>query len=126
MSILVQLLDSGDKPVRTQPAENGTAEFYYLSGGTYYMRAVIDRNANGVWDTGDYLTGTQPEEVYYYNGTVEIKPKWDMTRDWNLTATPLDRQKPEAITKQKADREKKVQNRNAQRAADKGIPAPQQ
>ena len=124
--VLVQLLDSGDKPVRTQPAENGTAEFYYLSGGTYYMRAVIDRNANGVWDTGDYLTGTQPEEVYYYNGTVEIKPKWDMTRDWNLTATPLDRQKPEAITKQKADREQKVQNRNAQRAADKGIPAPQQ
>lgn len=124
--VLVQLLDSGDKPVRTQPAENGTAEFYYLSGGTYYMRAVIDRNANGVWDTGDYLTGTQPEEVYYYNGTVEIKPKWDMTKDWNLTATPLDRQKPEAITKQKADREKKVQNRNAQRAADKGIPAPQQ
>ena len=123
--ILVQLLDGGDKPLRMQPVVNGTAEFYYLTGGTYYMRAIIDSNANGVWDTGDYLTDTQPEEVYYYNGTVEIKPKWDITKDWNLTAMPLESQKPAAITKQKADKEKKVQHRNAQRAAEKGVQAPQ-
>lgn len=123
-TILVQLLDSGDKPVRTQPVENGTAEFYYLNGGTYYMRAIIDRNGNGQWDTGDYLTATQPEEVYYYNGTVEAKAKWDLTKDWNLNATPLDQQKPDAIKKQKAEAGKKIQNRNAQRAADKGIPVP--
>ena len=124
--VLIQLLDSGDKPLRTQPVEDGTAEFYYLNGGTYYMRAIIDRNANGVWDTGNYLTDTQPEEVYYYNNVVEIKPKWDITKEWNLTALPLDRQKPDAIKKQKADKEKRIQNRNAQRAAEKGIPAPQQ
>ncbi|MCI6504033.1 MAG: Ig-like domain-containing protein [Prevotella sp.] len=124
--VLIQLLDSGDKPLRTQPVEDGTAEFYYLNGGTYYMRAIIDRNANGVWDTGNYLTDTQPEEVYYYNNVVEIKPKWDITKEWNLTALPLDRQKPDAIKKQKADKEKRIQNRNAQRAAEKGIPAPMQ
>lgn len=123
--ILVQLLDNGDKVVRQQPVENGTAEFYYLSGSTYYMRAIIDRNGNGRWDTGDYLTGTQPEEVYYYNGTIEAKAKWDLTKDWNLTAMPLDRQKPDAIKKQKAEAGKKIQNRNAQRAASKGIPLPQ-
>ena len=71
-----------------------------------------------------YLSDTQPEEVYYYNGTVECKAKWDTTKQWNLTAVPLDRQKPAAITKQKADAEKKVQNRNAKRAAEKGIPEP--
>ena len=57
---------------------------------------------------------------------MEIKPKWDITKEWNLTALPLDRQKPDAIKKQKADKEKRIQNRNAQRAAEKGIPAPQQ
>lgn len=122
--ILVQLLDSGDKPKRTEKVVDGTAEFYYLSGGTYYMRAIIDRNGNGRWDTGDYLKGVQPEEVYYYNGVVEAKVKWDLTKDWNLTSVPLDRQKPGAITKQKADAEKKIQNRNAKRAAEKGIEAP--
>ena len=85
---------------------------------------IVDRNGNGEWDTGDYLSDTQPEEVYYYNGTVECKAKWDTTKQWNLTAVPLDRQKPAAITKQKADAEKKVQNRNAKRAAEKGIPEP--
>lgn len=122
--ILVQLLDSGDKPKRTEKVVNGTAEFYYLSGGTYYMRAIIDRNGNGQWDTGDYLQGIQPEEVYYYNGTVEAKAKWDLTKEWDLTRLPLDRQKPDAITKQKPDAEKKIQNRNAKRAADKGIAVP--
>lgn len=122
--ILVQLLDSGDKPRRTEPVVNGTAEFYYLTGGTYYMRAIIDRNGNGQWDTGDYLKDIQPEEVYYYNGTVETKAKWDITKEWNLTLLPLDKQKPAAITKQKAEAEKKIQNRNAKRAADKGIEAP--
>ena len=122
--ILVQLLDSSDKPVRTEKVQNGTAEFYYLTSGKYYMRAIVDRNGNGKWDTGNYLTGTQPEEVYYYNGMIEAKAKWDLTKEWNLTATPLDRQKPDEIKKQKADAEKKIQNRNAQRAAAKGIPVP--
>ncbi len=122
--ILVQLLDNGDKPVRTEKVQNGTAEFYYLNAGKYYMRAIVDRNGNGKWDTGNYLTGTQPEEVYYYNIEIEAKAKWDLTKDWNLTATPLDRQKPDAIKKQKAEAEKKIQNRNAQRAADKGIAVP--
>lgn len=122
--ILVQLLDSSDKPKRTEPVVNGTAEFYYLTGGAYYMRAIIDRNGNGQWDTGDYLKDIQPEEVYYYNGVVETKAKWDITKEWNLTLLPLNKQKPAAITKQKAEAEKKIQNRNAKRAADKGIEAP--
>ncbi|MDO4173086.1 MAG: hypothetical protein Q4D28_10340, partial [Prevotellaceae bacterium] len=122
--IVVQLLDAGDKPVREQKAVDGTAEFYYLAPGTYYMRAFIDANGNGRWDTGDYLEGRQPEEVYYYNGTVECKAKWDITKEWTLDALPLDRQKPAAITKQKAEAERKIQNRNAQRAQQLGVEPP--
>lgn len=122
--IIVELLDNGDRPQRTVTVENGTAEFYYLNGGTYYMRAFLDRNGNGKWDTGDYLQGLQPEEVYYYPGAVECKAKWDITKSWNLTAKPLEQQKPGAITKQKAEAARQVQSRNAQRAAEKGIPLP--
>ena len=30
---------------------DGAAQFYYISPGTYYMRAFVDRNGNGVWET---------------------------------------------------------------------------
>ena len=47
--------------------------------------------------------------------------KWDVSRQWNMTAVPLYRQKPLAITKQKPDKEKQLRNRNINRARDLGI-----
>lgn len=122
--IIVELLDGSDKSQVSAIVENGTAEFYYLKPGVYYMRAIIDRNGNGRWDAGDYFQDRLPEEVYYYPGTVECKAKWDLTKKWNLLQTPLNQQKPEAITKQKAEKDKQIQNRNAQRAAEKGTTIP--
>ena len=125
-NIIVQMMDKGDKPVRSAVVQSGTAEFYYVQPGVYYLRAIIDRNKNGKWDTGEYFDDIQPEEVYYNPEPVECKAKWDLTRDWNLTALPLYKQKALEITKQRADKEKTIQHRNAQRAAEKGIPEPVQ
>jgi hypothetical protein len=119
--IIVQLLD-GDKFVREVKVQDGTAEFYYVAPKKYYLRAYIDWNKNGEWDTGDYDADRQPEPVYYYHEEIECKAKWDVSRTWNLTERPLYRQKPGAITKQKPDQEKKLRDRNAQRAAEKGVP----
>ena len=119
--LLVQLLDSQDKMVKQVKAVNGVAEFYYLKPQKYYMRLIVDRNDNGVWDTGDYDKDQQAEEVYYYPEEIECKAKWDLTESWDPTARELSRQKPGAITKQKPDKEKKVKNQNAQRAAKLGI-----
>ena len=52
---------------------------------------------------------------------MECKYKGDVTQQWNLTALPRYKQKPYAITKQKADGEKKLKNRNADRARELGI-----
>ena len=119
--LLVQLLDSQDKMVKQVKAVNGVAEFYYLKPQKYYMRLIVDRNDNGVWDTGNYDKDQQAEEVYYYPEEIECKAKWDLTESWDPTASELSRQKPGAITKQKPDKEKKVKNQNAQRAAKLGI-----
>ena len=78
-------------------------------------------NGNGIWDTGDYDEDLQAEPVYYYPREIECKEKWDVTQQWNLTAVPRYQQKPHAITKQKADGEKKLKNRNADRARELGI-----
>jgi len=120
-NIIVQLLSNSEAVVKEAKVVDGTAAFFYLKAGKYYLRALIDRNGNGKWDTGDFYADQQPEEVYYYPKEVECKQKWDITTNWNLTSTPLARQKPLVITKQKPDKEKKMKNRNADRARELGI-----
>lgn len=119
--IIVQLLDANEKVVSTSVVKDGTAEFYYITPNKYYLRAIIDSNHNGRWDTGDYYAGRQPEYVYYFNEEIECIAKRDLSRSWNLTQRKLDQQKPGAITKQKAEAEKTIQQRNAKRAAEKGL-----
>lgn len=121
-SVVVELLDKGDKSIKQVRAHNGDAEFFYLAPATYYVRAFVDKNGNGRWDTGDYEKDLQPEDVYYYPKSIECKAKFDITLPWDLTGTPRTRQKPGAITKQKPDKEqKKLQNRNEERARQLGI-----
>ncbi len=119
--LLVNLLDNSGNVVKTDTVDNGQAEFYYLKEGDYYASLIVDANHNGKWDTGDYDLRLQPEQVYFYPEKITCKAKWDMTVSWNPTEKPLYQQKPTDITKQKADKERKIQNRNAQRAAQLGI-----
>ena len=121
LPLIVQLLDAQDKMVKETKTVNGVAEFYYLKPQKYYMRLIVDRNNNGKWDTGNYDSDQQAEEVYYYPESIECKAKWDLTESWDPLARELSLQKPGAITKQKPDKEKKVKNQNVQRAAKLGI-----
>ena len=121
-AVVVQLLDKSDKPVAKSKMESDhTASFYYVGPGIYYARAFIDRNGNGVWDTGDYDADQQAEAVYYYSREIETKAKFDITLSWNLTQLPLNQQKPSNLVKKKADKKRQRRNRNADRAANLGI-----
>ena len=119
---VVELLNQQGEPVKKAAAEGDEVQFFYVTPGKYYARMLIDDNGNGVWDTGDYAAGRQPEMVYYYPEEIECKAKWDVTLNWNPTARPLDRQKPAQITKQKAEMQRKIQQRNRDRARKMGIP----
>ena len=117
-SAVVELLSAQDKPVRTQKVENGKVKFTYLQPSTYYVRLFNDHNGNGKWNTGDYSTGTQPEEVYYYNKAIAVKANWDYDENWSPTSLPVFEQKPAKITKQKPDKEKVKKGRNAEKLAE--------
>ena len=119
--IIAQLLDGQSKIVKQSFTANGQAEFYYLKPGKYFMRIIVDANNNKKWDTGNYDTNLQPEEVYYNPDEIECKAKWDLTLTWNPLARPIYQQKPEALKKQKADKEKSIQHRNVKRAQELGI-----
>ena len=119
--IVVQLLDTSDKPVKEVKTSGTTAEFFYIKPGRYYLRMFVDSNNNGIWDTGDYASGRQAEEVFYYPEPLECREKWDISKTWSPRATVLTRQKPSQITKQKAEQTRQVKQRNAERARKLGI-----
>ena len=117
---LVELLNKSDKPVVQQTADGaGRADFFYLKPGEYYMRLIVDRNRNGKWDTGEYATMTPPEEVFYFPQPIPLRAKFEVEQDWNFRSIDMTKQKPKAITKQKADKEKTVKDKNWQREEEK-------
>ena len=97
----VELLSSGDAPVRKAKVKDGGVLFMDLKPDKYYARIVIDTNSNGVWDTGNYIEKRQPEEVYYSPKMYEIMQNWQVEETWNVNSTPLAKQKPLEITKNK-------------------------
>jgi uncharacterized protein (DUF2141 family) len=112
----VELLDTQDKVVRRVSVVEGKADFHFLSPGKYSARLINDTNGNGVWDTGNYEKGLQPEMVYYYPQIVDLKALWQLEQDWNVTSAPLNKQKVEEMKKQKPDdTKKKRESRNAER-----------
>ena len=105
-SAIVELLDGTDKVVLHTPVKNHRAELLNLQPGKYYARLFIDRNGNGKYDTGNYNMHLQPEETVYYPGAINLKKNWDVEQTWDIYATPIDKQKPEAIKKNKPERKK--------------------
>ena len=120
-AMVVQLLNGTDKVVKQTRVKNHVAEFRFVKPEKYYVSAFIDENGNGIWDTGNYAENRQAEAVYYYPREIECKAKWDVSQSWNVTATPIYKQKPAKITKQKPDAAKKLKNRNVERARKLGI-----
>lgn len=121
LPLRVRLLNKSDAVVKEVLAKDGVAHFDHVNPDKYYLSAFVDANGNGIWDTGDYDEDRQAESVYYYPREIECKERWDVTQQWDLTAVPRYKQKPQAITKQKADGAKKLKNRNAERALQLGI-----
>ena len=105
-SAIVELLDGTEKIVLRAPVKSHRAELLNLLPGKYYARLFIDRNGNGKYDTGNYDMHLQSEETVYYPGAINLKKNWDVEQTWDIYATPIDKQKPEAIKKNKPERKK--------------------
>ncbi len=113
----VTMLNNSGEPYRSQKLENGTTTFFYVKPGTYWVRMWDDANDNGVWDAGDWALGTKPEDTWYMDRNFELKANWESeTEYWDVNTVPRYKQKAEQITKQKADKEKTIKNRNMERA----------
>ena len=119
-AVVVQLLSRSDNVVTQQRASaSGVTEFYFLRPDIYYMRCFVDRNGNGLWDTGEYDSGTQPEPVFYFPKPMNVRAGWDVEQAWDVYGIPVLEQKPRELIKQKADRGKTPRERNKEREKEK-------
>jgi hypothetical protein len=74
---IIQLLNT-NKKIISSVRNKDKATFEDLLPDDYLLRIILDTNGNGFWDPGNYLTGTEPEKIIYYeneNGDREIKLK---------------------------------------------------
>ncbi|MFV0145083.1 Ig-like domain-containing protein [Empedobacter falsenii] len=66
------------------PANKNYFEFNFIEPGEYLFRLLVDENTNGKWDTGDYLSGKQPEPIYLYPEPIKVRAMWEATETWVL------------------------------------------
>lgn len=82
---VVQLIsDKGTMVEEKTMNESGQIKFAFIAPGKYTIKAILDSNQNQRWDTGNYLKKIQPEEVFFFPKTVEIRGNWDVEEEWRL------------------------------------------
>ncbi|MDO9153010.1 MAG: Ig-like domain-containing domain [Paludibacter sp.] len=96
---IIQVLDNKDVVVNSKPALKKGVLFEHLKPGDYFLRMYLDKNKNGKWDTGYFLTHNQPEEVIYYPKKLSLRANWEFEETWDFRATPLLKQKPAELRK---------------------------
>lgn len=83
--IIVQLVnEKGEVQKEMYSTEKSTFEFANITPGKYFIRIVQDTNANGKWDTGDFLKRIQPETIVYYPKLLEIRANWTLNETFVL------------------------------------------
>ncbi len=97
--IVFQVLDTKDAVLVSKKAQKKGTKFEFLKPGDYFIRAFIDSNNNGKWDTGNLVKHIQPENVYYYPKKLNVKANWEFEETWDLYSTPLLEQKPQELKK---------------------------
>ncbi|MBU3822111.1 Ig-like domain-containing protein [Flavobacteriaceae bacterium XHP0103] len=57
--------------------EGDVLDFVNILPGKYIIKIIFDKNGNGVYDTGNYLKGIQPEESTFFNLDESIRADWN-------------------------------------------------
>ncbi|MEI6275026.1 MAG: Ig-like domain-containing protein [Prolixibacteraceae bacterium] len=84
---VIQLLENAKeekvlKTIRIKKDEEVTIPF--LEPAKYLLKAIFDKNDNGVWDSGNLKTNQEPEEVCYYQVVIKVRSNWDSKNSWTL------------------------------------------
>ncbi len=70
-----------EEQIATTP---GKLKFNNMTTGKFKIKAILDKNRNKRWDTGNYKKNLQPEEVFYLPKIIEIRANWDIEETWDF------------------------------------------
>ncbi len=83
--LIVQLLNSKEGVVYEEVINaSDIINYKYLLDGKYKIKAIIDKNKNGKWDTGDLHQKILPETIHYINKIIDIRANWDNEQKWEI------------------------------------------
>ncbi len=69
--------------VALKPGSNKLA-FPGLAPSSFTAAVIVDKNGNGIWDTGSYLKKKQAETVLQYKEPIQVRSNWDLELEWIL------------------------------------------
>ena len=82
---VIQLLNNKGEVLQTNILhQSGTITYPNLAAGGYKIKAIEDRNGNGVWDTGNYRQKRQPERVFFFGKTITVRSYWELEEEWEI------------------------------------------
>lgn len=83
--LILEVLNSQGAVLYTQPSTAATSLFFEtIEPNLYTLRIIYDDNANGYWDTGDYLAKKQAEEIVYFPKQIDVRANWDVEQEFDL------------------------------------------
>ena len=75
-NFIIELLDDKGKVEQTIQNERNY-RFENLQRGKKTIRVLIDTNANGKWDNGNFENRILPEPVVHLEREIDVKPNWE-------------------------------------------------
>lgn len=83
--ILIQLLTpKGDLVEQRSINGNQKLVFEKVKPAKFLLKAVVDVNKNGRWDTGELLKKREAERVYFFDKELEVRANWDLEEEWMI------------------------------------------
>jgi hypothetical protein len=83
--VIIQLLTEKGSVVDQRSITNEKrVDFGILAPAKYGLKAIMDVNGNGRWDTGVFLNKIQPERVLIHPKVFDVKSNWELEETWDL------------------------------------------
>jgi len=107
--IIVEVTNTkGDVVYASDYSEGKTKiEFNTLLPDKFTIRIIYDDNKNKIYDSGNYLTKTYAEEVFYYQTSVDVRTNWDVEQPIDLSVPFNPEVEKKQIEKKRKEDEKK-------------------
>ncbi|KAF2512098.1 Ig-like domain-containing protein [Flavobacterium zhairuonense] len=110
--IIVEITNKkGDKVLASAYSEGETKiEFNLLEPEAFSVRVIYDDNKNKMYDTGDFLTKTYAEEVFYFQKEVDVRSNWDVDQpiDLSIPFSPEVEKKTDKKKQKEAEKKRKA------------------